>query len=398
MTFPLYAHDVFGFPTGLVMAVLIGFGFGFALERGGFGRAPVLAAQFYFTDNRVFKVLFTAITTATVGLALLSGLGIIDLSMVTVPATFVWPQLLGGLLLGAGFIIAGYCPGTSVVSAASGNLDGLVTYGGVAVGTLVFGAAWPVVEGFYHSGALGAVRLDQALGVPFAVVALAVLNLAIIAFIGVEKLEATLAERGGTEPPDVHPGHRNRVLGGLSVATLGALLMVILPSPMTASEPTPARASKAFGHIGALALAKGLVADPSGYYVVDLRSPKACAKARVPGALCRPGDDPGVGFLATLPATRTLVLYAQADLDQLPRAATRFPGQVQVLDGGFAAFHQAILTAPEVPADPTPQAVEAYRLQSALHGKFTGTATAPPPVAVVPRAVKAPTLKKGGGC
>ena len=134
-----------------------------------------------------------------------------------------------------------------------------------------------------------------------------------------------------------------------------------------------------------MALAKGLVADPSRYYVVDLRSPKACAKARVPGALCRSADDPGVGFVATLPATRTLVLYAQADVDRLPRAATRFPGRVQVLDGGFPPSPGRSSPRPRCPRTPPRQAVDAYRLQSALHGKFTGTATAPPPVAVVPR-------------
>ena len=83
---PLYPNDVFGFPTGLLLGTLIGFAFGFVLERAGFGNAKNLAAQFYLTDTRVLKVMFSAIATACAGLALLSGLGVLDLSLGQVEA------------------------------------------------------------------------------------------------------------------------------------------------------------------------------------------------------------------------------------------------------------------------------------------------------------------------
>ena len=66
---PLYPHDAFGFPTGLLVGTLVGFAFGFVLERAGFGNAKNLAAQFYLTDTRVLKVMFSAIATACAGLA-----------------------------------------------------------------------------------------------------------------------------------------------------------------------------------------------------------------------------------------------------------------------------------------------------------------------------------------
>ena len=142
--FPLYAQDFFGYFTGLLFGTLIGFCFGFVLERSGFGRAPVLAAQFYLTDTRVLKVMFTGIVTALLGMTLLSGIGVLDFSKVTVPETFLWPQLFGGLLLGIGFIVSGYCPGTGIVSMASGNLDGAVSILGVMAGSLLFGFGWPL--------------------------------------------------------------------------------------------------------------------------------------------------------------------------------------------------------------------------------------------------------------
>ena len=74
--------------AGLVLAVLLGFGFGFSLERGGFGSSRRLAAQFYFHDMTVFKVMFTAIITAMVGLFGPRRLGLVDLAYVWINPTF----------------------------------------------------------------------------------------------------------------------------------------------------------------------------------------------------------------------------------------------------------------------------------------------------------------------
>ena len=111
----------------LLTAIVIGGAFGFALERGGFGNARKLAAQFYLNDMTVFKVMFTAILVALTGVYTLAGLGVVDLSAIWINPTFLWAELVGGFLLGLGFIMSGLCPGTSLVSAASGRLDAVVT-------------------------------------------------------------------------------------------------------------------------------------------------------------------------------------------------------------------------------------------------------------------------------
>src|ERR1019366_7672593 len=174
-----------------------GIAFGFVLERAGFGRARNLAAQFYLTDTRVLKGRFSAIVTALVGMTLLSGIGVLDLAQITVPETFLWPQLVGGLLLGAGFIVSGYCPGTGVVAIASGNLDGVAAIGGIMLGSLLFGFSYGPLEAFYKSGAMGVVRIQDLLGVPIAVVAAGVAAMAIGAFLGGEKLEHIFTKRAG---------------------------------------------------------------------------------------------------------------------------------------------------------------------------------------------------------
>ncbi|HEV2426382.1 MAG TPA: YeeE/YedE thiosulfate transporter family protein [Terriglobia bacterium] len=90
------------------IAVVLGLFFGFFLERAGFSSARKLTAQFYLKDWAVLKVMFTAIVVAMLGLVYFSLMGWLNMGQVYIPATFLWPQLAGGLLLGAGFIVGGY--------------------------------------------------------------------------------------------------------------------------------------------------------------------------------------------------------------------------------------------------------------------------------------------------
>ena len=45
---------------------------------------------------------------AAAGLAMLSLLGVLDLAAIAVQPTYLWPQIVGGLVLGAGFALGGY--------------------------------------------------------------------------------------------------------------------------------------------------------------------------------------------------------------------------------------------------------------------------------------------------
>jgi rhodanese-related sulfurtransferase len=388
---PLYPHDAFGFPTGLLLGTLIGFAFGFVLERAGFGNAKNLAAQFYLTDTRVLKVMFSAIATASAGIGLLSGLGVLDLSLLTVPETFVGPHVVGGLLLGAGFIVSAYCPGTGIVAMASGKWDGFWSIVGVMIGSLAFGFAWGPLEGFYRSGAMGSVTIAEVLGVPFPFVAAAVVAMAIGCFVGAEKLETIFAPKAGKVAPPSNARVRNVQFVALgSIAALG-LVTVALPARQTAAP------AKALARIGAVELAQKIVADPHSLWIVDLRDPKSAVAGRIPGTATLPAGTTPAKFAASLPATRTLVAYAQGDLSSLPAGFSSFPGEVLVLAGGYDAWRSAVLSAPQLPADATSTLVARFRMKSALNGYFTGAAAAPPPKLVV-RAVAAPAPRKGGGC
>jgi sterol desaturase/sphingolipid hydroxylase (fatty acid hydroxylase superfamily) len=193
MTLPLYPYELITDAQGLMVALALGFGFGWFLERAGLGSARRLCAQFYLYDMTVLKVMFTAIVTAAVGLWAFAALGVLDLSAVYVTPTSVGAQLLGGLLLGAGFIVGGYCPGTSVVATASGSADGLVFMLGFAVGLAIYAVALPGVELWANANSVGEVTLPQVWGVPYGVVVLGLIVLAAIAFAAAEWAERRFA-------------------------------------------------------------------------------------------------------------------------------------------------------------------------------------------------------------
>jgi len=185
MTGPLYLWGVFGYSSSLWIAVGIGFLFGFVLERAGFGDARNLTNIFYFRDMRVLKVMFSALLTAMLGLIVLSWIGLFDYSTlleVSLLKTYLWPQLVGGILFGLGFAIGGYCPGTSVVGIVSGKLDAIAFFLGMIAGIWFFAAGFSLWGGFYMSSDLGRLTLWQAFGISRDWMALLIVIMALAAF------------------------------------------------------------------------------------------------------------------------------------------------------------------------------------------------------------------------
>jgi uncharacterized membrane protein YedE/YeeE len=175
--------------TSLAVALVVGLAFGWALERAGLGSARKLIGQFTLTDFTVFKVMFSAIVTAMLGAFWLGRIGVIDLSAVYVPETYVIPQAIGGLIFGLGFVVSGLCPGTSCVAAASGRVDGLAVVGGIFAGILGTGLAFPQIQSFYDSTARGTWLLSDALRLSYGVVVFAIVLIALAGFGLVERLE-----------------------------------------------------------------------------------------------------------------------------------------------------------------------------------------------------------------
>ena len=193
---PLFKLGMFGEDTSLVVAAVLGVGFGFFLEQAGFGSARKLTAQFYLRDWSVLKVMLTAIVTAMVGVHALSAIGWLDLARVTTTPTYLVPQALGGLIFGVGFIVGGYCPGTAVAGAAIGRLDAMAYAAGMLAGIGAYSETFDALfKGWVTATALGRMTLAQAFGLPVGLVAVGVLAMALGAFGLAEAVERRLRAR-----------------------------------------------------------------------------------------------------------------------------------------------------------------------------------------------------------
>ncbi|WP_372947442.1 YeeE/YedE thiosulfate transporter family protein [Mariniphaga sp.] len=161
---PLIVNEIISQNTNLFLAFVIGIGFGFVLEANGFSSSRRLAGMFYGYDTTVLKVFFTAAIVGSVGLLFMSLFKWIDLSYIYINPTYLWSTLGGGVIMGAGFILGGYCPGTSFCAASIGKLDALAFIGGMFIGIFIFAEGYPLWENFYNAKFLGAPLLSDYFG------------------------------------------------------------------------------------------------------------------------------------------------------------------------------------------------------------------------------------------
>jgi uncharacterized membrane protein (DUF485 family) len=185
---PYDLATTFGTSGSYLVYLAIGFGFGFILESSGFGDSRRLAAQFYFSELRVVKVMFTAIVVAMLLVFWSTALGLLDYSELWVNPTYLWPGIVGGIIMGIGFILGGYCPGTSLVSVATLKVDGMFFLLGLVAGVVLFGETVSYIGAFWNSGYLGFFTLPELLHLETGVVALLVVCLALVMFVGFEWL------------------------------------------------------------------------------------------------------------------------------------------------------------------------------------------------------------------
>jgi uncharacterized protein len=166
----------------LLIAFLIGLGFGFVLEQAGFSSSRKLAGMFYGYDITVLKVFFTAAITGMLGLLFMNYFGMIDMSLVYLNEYYMTSAIVGGIIMGAGFIIGGFCPGTSVCAAAIGKIDAMYFIGGGLIGIFIFGETYPLWEKLYNANYLGMVKLSDSIGVSDGILALIVIVAAVVMF------------------------------------------------------------------------------------------------------------------------------------------------------------------------------------------------------------------------
>lgn len=295
MNGPFYDYGWIGEDTGSIFAVITGIAFGFFLERAGLGNVKKLLAQFYLKDLRVFKIMFTAIITTMTGVFLLNWIGFLQADMIYLTPTYIWPQLIGGLIFGVGFIIGGYCPGTSCVALSTGSIDGSLNVAGSLTGILLFGELYPYLEKFYTAGPLGQVTLAQYFGLPAGVMVFLIILMALGGFWLSEKLERK------TRREMKSLNHR---LALIAIASGGIILLlgVLAPKGWNKTNKSPR-----FIHV--IALAKG-VKQRENLYLVDLRDSAQFKEFHLPTAL---NISPDRFSFSDVPDEKTVVFYSGDD-------------------------------------------------------------------------------------
>ena len=225
----------------------LGVAFGFFLERAGFGSAKNLSSIFILRDFRVFRVMFSAVITAMLGLLLFADAGVLNMNLLEYDATFFWSMLAGGLLFGVGFYVGGYCPGTAAVALARGRWDGAAFLFGIILGIYGFALIFDVVgqeEWFvaFFSPA-DATRQTIAGDGPVWPWAVGLTAVALIAFKVVPWVERRFALRtvdGERPEPPAITGRLLTVGPALAGVAAVAVVALELSSPSSVPAPRPA--------------------------------------------------------------------------------------------------------------------------------------------------------------
>jgi rhodanese-related sulfurtransferase len=372
------------------IAVLLGIGFGLALEGGGLGNAKVLAGQWFGYNFAVFRVMFTAIVVAMLGIFGLHYFGVLNFELVYINPTYFWPQLVGGLVFGFGFAYGQHCPGTAVVGASTGNWDALSWLVGFLGGIIAFAFVQPYITGFYESGAWGRYLLNEALHIPMGAVVVVVVVTALGGFALTNFLDKKLGNKPATAPVF---SRGEMVFGG----SLAVAAVVVLAGAMRGEPHYELKASvnlAASQRVLPGELADWIVSGRRDFALIDMRSAEAYGKDHIRGAVncgsCHASKAEGRMTESFVDLSKKLVIYSEGDSDsiQLPKILTKNQ-QLYRLAGGYEGWKSQVLAPVSFDTVADEGALEDAKKRDAVRAFMAGErATAPVEVKVPVKPIK----------
>ncbi len=179
---PLIPNEIISPEWNNVFAVLIGIAFGIVMESSGFSSSRKIMGSFYGYDFTMIRFFMTAAMTALIGILYMDYFGWIDMSELYVVPTYLGATITGGVLMGIGFLAAGFCPGTSFLAASIGKIDGMVFIIGAFIGIFIFGEIFPLINDFYYANNLGNITIEEYWGIAPDWVALIFTVIAVVLF------------------------------------------------------------------------------------------------------------------------------------------------------------------------------------------------------------------------
>jgi rhodanese-related sulfurtransferase len=333
----------------LVVALVLGIAFGAVLEQAGFSSSRRLAGVFYGYDFTVLRVFFTATVTAMSGVLLLGYFGLLDTEAIFVNPTWLVPAIVGGIIMGIGFVLGGYCPGTSVCAAAIGKIDAMFFIGGGLLGVFAFGELFPLYGNFYDSTSLGPIKVFDSLGMSQGLFAFLLIAVAVGAFAVTTLIEKRVNKLSA---PSLEFKSRRHIAAGVGIFALG-LLFIVLPDRKTSlvdkvSDPKYV-ASHPVIMMDADELAFRIVDREPNIRIIDLRSTDTSASLVLPGeekiAVRDLFGKEWLPIFSQRHLKKVLVGYDESQ-ERIAYLLLQELGyeNLAVLKGGFEAFDKTILS------------------------------------------------------
>jgi len=360
--------DVISNEFNFVIAIIIGFAFGFILEQAGFSTSKKLVGLFYGYDFTVLRVFFTAGITAMFGVIALGHFGLLDLNIIYVNPTYLWGAIVGGLIMGLGFVIGGFCPGTSVCAAAIGKIDAMIFVAGSLIGVLVFSEGYPAFEGIYKADFWGSPRLFETLGISQGLFVFLMIFVAVTAFVITTFIENRV---NGHANPEFKPVRLYAGLAGIVV--LIGITAFALPDRQQsilneASDPTVTALAK-LNTMSSDELAYRLIDDDNSIQLFDVRTKEKYDVLSLPRSNNITPD-----YLFGKDAYKQLslnkirnVFIADNETDEIKAAfiAQKLGyDEIYILKGGLDKFKETILAFKMPERELTRQESDTYRFRS----------------------------------
>jgi rhodanese-related sulfurtransferase len=289
------------------------------------------------------------------GVIILGYLGWLDTDFIYINPTYLEGAILGGVIMGFGFIIGGYCPGTSVCGAAIGKIDAMFFVGGGLLGVFAFAEGYPMFEEIYHASFLGNLRIFNSLGMSQGVFALVMIVVAVGAFMATTKIERKVDAEG---PAKSFNGMTHRIAGG-GIIALG-IVLVFLPDykqwMLAEVSSKEYLATHPVKEMSSDELAFRILDNDRNLQIIDVREGTEFAKMRLPGSFnIQTGQlfqKEFSGMLGLRHKKKVFVADNETEAREAALLAERIGySNVSILCGGFPEFITTIIK--EQPAEQT---------------------------------------------
>ncbi len=288
---PLMPLGIISQEIWLISIFLVGIAFGMILEQSGLSSPRKLVGVFYAYDFVVLKVFFTAGITAMTGLFFMRYFGWLDTDLIFIHSNHLYPAIIGGVIMGFGFLIGGFCPGTGITSAAIGKTDAMLFIAGMFAGVFLYGLFADQFNMFR-----GAVFLDRKLiteltSIPQNLFIALMILMALVAF----KVATHFEKKAPHALQPTHKGYKGYTPELIIAVAIAATILVIPETnPKRLRENSEkvllSEMAKENFFVTTEELAYHMVKAPLNFMIIDVRSKDEFRAFHLPNAVNIPLD------------------------------------------------------------------------------------------------------------